>query len=33
MEKIITTVLKEAQEKQIDEAMDAFEKGPEGFYR
>lgn len=33
MEKIIATVLKEAQEKQIDEAMDAFEKGPTSFYR
>lgn len=33
MEKIIATVLKEAQERQIDEAMDAFEEGPENFYR
>ena len=32
MEKIIATVLKEAHEKQIDAAMDAFEEGPEGFY-
>ncbi len=32
MEKIIAMVLKEAHEKQIDEAMDALEKGPESFY-
>ena len=32
MEKIIATVLHAAHEKQIDEAMDAFTEGPEGFY-
>lgn len=32
MEKIEATVLKEANERHIDEAMDAFEEGPESFY-
>lgn len=33
MEKIIAVVLKETHEKQIDEAMEVFEEGPESFYR
>ncbi len=33
MEKIIATVLREAYERQVGEAMDALEEGPEGFYR
>lgn len=33
MEKIIATVLDEAHKKQVDEAMDALEEGPERFYR
>jgi hypothetical protein len=32
MEKIIATVLTEAQEQQAEEAMDAFAEGPESFY-
>ncbi|MGB3634994.1 MAG: hypothetical protein WA982_13200 [Rubrobacteraceae bacterium] len=32
MEKIIVTVLAEAQERQADEAMDAFAEGPDRFY-
>jgi hypothetical protein len=32
MEKIIATVLHEAHERQVQEAMDALEEGPEGFY-
>jgi hypothetical protein len=32
MEKIIATVLAEAQEQQAEEAMDAFAEGPESFY-
>ncbi|MDP9474504.1 MAG: hypothetical protein M3R38_02190 [Actinomycetota bacterium] len=33
MEKIIATVLHEAHERQVEEAMDMLEEGPEGFYR
>jgi hypothetical protein len=33
MEKIIATVLSEAQEQQADDAMDAFAERPESFYR
>jgi hypothetical protein len=33
MEKIIATVLHEAHERQVEEAMDALAEGPEGFYR
>ena len=32
MEKIIATVLHEAHERQVEEAMDALTEGPEGFY-
>ena len=32
MEKIIATVLHEAHERQVEEATDALEEGPEGFY-
>ena len=31
MEKIIATVLREAHRLQIEEAMDTFAEGPEGF--
>ena len=33
MEKIIAMVLHEAYERQVGEAMDALEEGPEGFYK
>jgi hypothetical protein len=33
MEKIIATVLDEAHKRQVEEAMDALEEGPESFYR
>ena len=33
MEKIIATVLHEAHERQVGEATDALEKGPESFYK
>ena len=33
MEKIIATVLREAHERQVEEAADALEEGPEGFYK
>ncbi len=33
MEKIIATVLHEAHERQVEEAMDALAEGPEGFYK
>ena len=32
MEKIIATVLREAYERQVEEAMEALGEGPEGFY-
>lgn len=32
MEKLIATVLAEAQAQQAEEAMDAFAEGPESFY-
>ncbi len=32
MEKIIAMVLQEAHERQVGEAIDALEEGPEGFY-
>ena len=32
MEKIIATVLHEAHRRQVEEAMDAIEEGPEKFY-
>jgi hypothetical protein len=32
MEKIVATVLHEAHERQVEEALDALEEGPEGFY-
>ncbi len=32
MEKIIAVVLREAHERQVEEAADALEEGPEGFY-
>ena len=33
MEKIIATVLHEAHRRQVEEAMDALDEGPESFYR
>ena len=33
MEEIITTVLHEAHQRQVEEATDALTEGPEGFYR
>lgn len=33
MEKIIATVLHEAHERQIGEATDALEEGPDSFYK
>ncbi len=33
MEKIIATVLREAHRLQVEEATDALEEGPEGFYK
>ena len=33
MEKIIATVLHETHERQVGEATDALEEGPESFYR
>ena len=32
MEKITATVLHEAHRRQVEEAMDALEEGPESFY-
>lgn len=32
MEKIIAVVLKKVHGRQTEEAMNAFEEGPEGFY-
>ncbi len=31
--KIIATVLQEAYERQVEEAMDALAEGPERFYK
>ena len=33
MGKIVVTVLSEAHRRQVEEAMDALAKGPEGFYK
>ena len=33
MEKIIAAVLREAHERQVEEALDALEKGPGDFYK
>ncbi len=33
MEKIVATVLHEAHERQVEEAADALEEGPESFYK
>ncbi len=33
IEKIIARVLKEAHERQVEEVMETFSEGPEGFYR
>ena len=33
MGKIIATVLHEEHERQVEEAMDALEEGPEGLYK
>jgi hypothetical protein len=33
MEKVIATVLDEAHKRQVEEAMDALEEGPESFYK
>ena len=33
IEKIVATVLHEAHERQVGEAPDALEEGPEGFYK
>ena len=32
MEKIVATVLHEAHERQVEEALDALEEGPKSFY-
>ncbi|MDP9457452.1 MAG: hypothetical protein M3Q60_17125 [Actinomycetota bacterium] len=32
IEKIITAVLHESHRRQVEEAMDALEEGPEGLY-
>jgi hypothetical protein len=32
IEKILCTVLHEAHERQVEETMKTFSKGPEGFY-
>jgi hypothetical protein len=33
LEKILCTVLDEAHKKQVEEAMDTLDEGPEGFYK
>ena len=33
MEEIIAAVLHEAHERQVEEATDALEEGPESFYK
>ena len=33
MKKILVQALHEAYERQVEEAMDALEEGPEGFYK
>ncbi len=33
IEKIITMVLREAHERQVEEVMDTLTEGPEGLYR
>jgi hypothetical protein len=33
IEKILYTVLDEAHKKQVEEAMDTLDEGPEGFYK
>ena len=33
IEKIIATVLDEAHERQVEEAMDTLSEGPEDFYK
>ena len=33
IEKILCTVLDEAHKKQVEEAMDTLDEGPEGFYK
>ncbi len=33
IEKIITTVLHEAHQRQVEEVMDTLSEGPEGFYK
>ncbi len=33
IEKILCTVLQEAHEQQVEETMETFSEGPEGFYR
>ena len=33
IEKILSTVLHEAHEQQVEEVIDTFSEGPEGFYR
>lgn len=33
IEKIVTTVLHEAHEQQVEQAMKTLEEGPEGFYK
>lgn len=32
IEKIVATVLRKAHERQVEEATDALEEGPEGLY-
>ena len=33
IEKIIARVLKEVHERQVEEVMETFSEGPEGFYK
>ncbi len=33
IEKILCTVLHEAHRRQVEEAMETLEEGPEGFYK
>ncbi len=33
IEKILCTVLDEAQKRQVEETMETFSEGPEEFYR
>lgn len=33
IEKILATVLHETHNRQVEEVMDTFSEGPEGFYK